>query len=246
MSRPQGALLSGAMAALLLLGAGSVITMRSSEVSAAPAVAPGPAVTIPAPAFDEKPRPGSATAVFAGGCFWGVQGVYEHVNGVTRAVAGYAGGSRKDASYETVGSGRTGHAESVRITYDPAQISYGALLQIFFAVVADPTTLNAQGPDRGTQYRSAIFPVTPDQKLIAERYIAQLNTNGAWKRPIVTSVEPMRGFYPAEAYHQDYLVRKPDYPYIRFNDLPKVAALRKMFPTRYRAQPVLTTGAKQS
>jgi len=239
MSHPQAKLLAAAAAAVLMIGAGSVIATRSPAVSAAPSVEPGPIARIAAPAYDPADTRETATAVLAGGCFWGVQGVFQHVNGVKSAISGYAGGSRASANYETVGSGDTGHAESVKIIYDPRVVSYGALLHIFFAVVADPTTLNAQGPDRGTQYRSAIMPVTPEQKLVAERYIAQLRGSGAWKKPIVTKIEPMRGFYPAEAYHQDYLARKPDYPYIVYNDLPKVAALARAFPSRWRGQPVL-------
>jgi peptide-methionine (S)-S-oxide reductase len=226
-------LVSAVLAAVLLFGVGGVVAMRSSEVSAEPAV------RVPPPAVDVAAQPGTATAVFAGGCFWGVQGVFQHVKGVTRAVSGYAGGTRQTATYEEVSSGATGHAEAVKISYDPSQVSYGTLMQIFFSVVADPTTLNYQGPDHGTQYRTAIFPTTPEQKIAAERYIAQLGASGVWKKPIVTKVEAFRGFYPAEAYHQDFLVRKPDYPYIRFHDLPKVAALKAMFPARYSSKPVL-------
>ena len=224
---------SAALAVTLLIGAGSVVAMRSAEVSAAPAA------QVPKPTVDVPATPGTATAIFAGGCFWGVQGVFQHVKGVTSAVSGYSGGTRQAATYEQVSGGGTRHAEAVRISYDPSQLSYGALMQIFFSVVADPTTLNYQGPDHGTQYRTAIFPTTPEQKIAAERYIAQLDKSGVWKKPIVTRVEPFRGFYPAEAYHQDFLVRKPDYPYIRFHDLPKVAALKAMFPTRYSSKPVL-------
>lgn len=236
MPGPSRPFLSGAVAAGLLIGAGGIVVLRSAEVSAETTV------RIPAPAIDAPATSGVATAVLAGGCFWGVQGVFQHVKGVTRAVSGYAGGSRATARYETVGTGRTGHAEAVRIDYDPSQISYGAILQIFFSVVADPTTLNYQGPDRGTQYRTAIFPTTPEQKRVAEAYIGQLDESGAWNKPIVTRIEPMTGFYPAEAYHQDFLIRKPDYPYIRIHDIPKVAALKKAFPTRYRAKPVPVKG----
>lgn len=239
MPKPRGSLLAAAAAAALLIGVGSVVATRSPAVSAAPAVAPGPIARISAPAYDPADPSPTATAVIAGGCFWGVQGVFQHVKGVTSAVSGYSGGSRATADYERVGGGDTGHAEAVRITYDPRVVSYGALLHIFFAVVADPTTLNYQGPDRGSQYRTAIMPMTPEQKLVAERYIAQLGASGAWKRPIVTRVERFRGFYPAEAYHQDYLARKPDYPYILYNDLPKVAALKRAFPSLWRDQPVL-------
>jgi peptide-methionine (S)-S-oxide reductase len=179
------------------------------------------------------------TAVIAAGCFWGVQGVFEHVRGVQRAVSGYSGGSKGTAEYETVSSGRTGHAESVRITFDPAKISYGQILQIAFSVVHDPTELNRQGPDVGTQYRSAIFYSNPEQRRIAESYIAQLNQAHAFSRPIVTQVAPLEGFYPAEGYHQDYLVHHPSSPYIAFNDLPKVKHLEREFPDLYAAHPVL-------
>ncbi|ATE67501.1 peptide-methionine (S)-S-oxide reductase [Rhizorhabdus dicambivorans] len=211
---------------------------RSPAVAPAPRVDPGPIVRVPAPAVDPAEAGKTATAVFAGGCFWGVQGVFQHVDGVTSAVSGYSGGNAQSADYETVGTGATGHAEAVKITYDPKRVSYGALLRIFFAVVADPTTLNRQGPDRGTQYRTAIFPTTPQQKAVAQAYIAQLGAAKVWKAPIVTRVERYRGFYPAEKYHQDFLVRKPDYPYIVYNDLPKVEALRVAFPTHWRKQPV--------
>ncbi|AOY99421.1 peptide-methionine (S)-S-oxide reductase [Cupriavidus sp. USMAHM13] len=196
---------------------------------------------LPAPAADEAAgATHDATAVLAGGCFWGVQGVFEHVRGVKRVLAGYAGGAAATARYERVGGGDTGHAESVRIDYDPAQVSYGQLLQIFFAVAHDPTELDYQGPDHGTQYRSAIFPATPEQHRIAQAYIAQLERAKVFHAPIVTRIEDGKAFYPAEAYHQDFLVRHPAYPYIVINDLPKVAALRQFFPQRYRAEPVLS------
>jgi peptide-methionine (S)-S-oxide reductase len=239
MPSPNGTLLAAGAAAALMIGAGSIVATRSPAVSAAPMVEAGPIARIAAPMLDPTDMRSTATAIVAGGCFWGVQGVFQHVNGVTSAVSGYAGGTRDTAEYEKVGSGETGHAEAVRITYDPRVVSYGTLLHIFFAVVADPTTLNAQGPDRGTQYRTAIMPTTPDQKRVATAYIAQLNQSGVWKRPIVTRIEPMRGFYPAEAYHQDFIARKPDYPYIVYNDLPKVAALKRAFPARWRDRPVL-------
>ena len=239
MPKFPGSMIAAAAAATLLIGAGSIVATRSPAVSAAPAVQPGPIARIAGTAFDPADARPTATAVLAGGCFWGVQGVFQHVQGVSSAVSGYSGGTRGTANYEAVGGGNTGHAEAVRITYDPRVVSYGTLLHIFFAVVADHTTLNRQGPDRGTQYRTAIMPTTPEQKLVAERYIAQLNESGAWKKPIVTRVENFRGFYPAEAYHQDYLARKPDYPYIVYNDLPKVAALKRAFPARWRDQPVL-------
>lgn len=193
---------------------------------------------IPAPAVDERNAIANI-AVLAGGCFWGVQGVYQHVTGVTGAVSGYAGGNRETAQYERVGTGRTGHAEAVQITFDPKAISYGQLLQIFFSVAHNPTQLNRQGPDVGTQYRSTIFAVNEDQARIAATYIAQLNQARAFDAPIVTTIEPGREFYPAEPYHQDYLTLHPDEPYIVYNDLPKIDALKKIFPKIYRARRVL-------
>ncbi len=199
-------------------------------------------VIIAPPVVDNPKAPGATqTAVLAGGCFWGVQGVFEHVRGVRKVVAGYAGGERGTAQYETVSSGSTGHAESVRITFDPAQVSYGELLQIAFSVVYDPTTLDRQGPDVGTQYRSEIFYLDDVQKHIAEAYIAQLNAARSYKRPIVTRVERLPGFYPAEDYHQDYLVRNPTQPYIAYNDLPKVENFRRTFPALYSDRPVLVS-----
>jgi peptide-methionine (S)-S-oxide reductase len=198
---------------------------------------------VPAPSVDEPA--GSATsevAVLAGGCFWGVQGVFQHVDGVTGAVSGYAGGSKDTAEYETVSTGSTGHAESVQITFDPHRVSYGRILQIFFSVVHDPTELNRQGPDHGTQYRSAIFPTSAEQAHVAEAYIAQLNHAHAFAAPIVTRIEPGRAFYPAEAYHQNYLTLHPSQPYIAINDIPKVEALKQLFPNLYRDTPVLVAG----
>jgi len=174
------------------------------------------------------------TAVFAGGCFWGIEAVFEHVKGVKSAVSGYAGGSTANPSYEQVSSGDSGHAESVQVIYDPAQVSYGKLLQIFFSVAHDPTQLNRQGPDRGSQYRSAIFYNTPQQQRVAESYIKQLTTAKTFPRPIVTQVAKLRAFFPAEEYHQDYLVNHPNQLYIVINDQPKVAALKKQFPDIYR------------
>ena len=175
----------------------------------------------------------SDTAVFAGGCFWGVEAVFRHTRGVTKAVSGYAGGSAATATYEQIGTGTTGHAESVQVTYDPTKISYGELLRIFFSVVHDPTQLNRQGPDVGTQYRSAIFTRNDTQKEIAQAYIAQLTAAKAFPAPIVTEVTPLPAFYTAEAYHQDYLARHPTQPYIVYNDLPKLDDLKKHFPERY-------------
>jgi peptide-methionine (S)-S-oxide reductase len=235
---PNRPLIAGISAGLLLLAAAGTMATRSPAVAPAPRVEPGPIARAPAAAKDPAEPGQTATAIFAGGCFWGVQGVYQHVDGVKSAVSGYSGGNAQSADYETVGTGSTGHAEAVKVTYDPRRVSYGTLLRIFFAVVADPTTLNRQGPDRGTQYRTAIFPTTPQQKVVAEAYVAQLGAAKLWKAPIVTKVERYRGFYPAEKYHQDFLVRKPDYPYIVYNDLPKVEALRVAFPNHYRKQAV--------
>lgn len=202
---------------------------------------------VPLPAVDLPPGGAmSAVVVLAGGCFWGVQGVYQHVKGVTNAVSGYAGGEKKTADYETVSTGRTGHAESVQLTYDPRQISFGRLLQIFFSVVHDPTEVNRQGPDVGTEYRSAIFPVSADQARVAQAYIAQLDQARIFRKPIATKIEFDRAFYPAEAYHQDFLARNKTYPYIVYNDLPKIAALERAFPELYRATPVLVSSARSS
>jgi peptide-methionine (S)-S-oxide reductase len=198
------------------------------------------AVVIPAPALDVQAAGAkTATAVFAGGCFWGVQGVFQHVKGVTKAVSGYAGGKADTATYEVVSSGTTGHAESVEVTYDPSQVSYGQLLQVYFSVAHNPTQLNYQGPDHGTQYRSAVFPMNAEEQKVAAAYIAQLDAAKAFPEPIVTKIEPFTGFYAAEQYHQDFLTNNPDYPYIVINDLPKVAALKKVFPALYRPDPVL-------
>ena len=176
---------------------------------------------------------GTETAVFAGGCFWGVEAVFESLKGVSKAVSGYAGGKNASPSYEQVSSGMTGHAESVKVTYDPSRISYGTLLKVFFQIAHDPTELNRQGPDTGTQYRSAIFFSNPEQERISKAYIAQLGAAKAFRKPIVTEVAPLKAFYDAEAYHQDYLVRNPTQPYIVYNDLPKLAALKKELPALY-------------
>ena len=197
-------------------------------------------VSVPAPTIDNSKQPGAPqTAVLSGGCFWGVQGVYEHVKGVQKVVSGYAGGDRSTAQYETVGTGTTGHAESVQITFDPAKVSYGELLQIFFSVAHDPTQLNRQGPDTGTQYRSAIVYSDDTQKNIATAYIAQLTQARTFARPIVTKVDHLKGFYPAEGYHQDYLALNPSNPYIAYNDLPKIENLKRLFPNYYSDRPVL-------
>lgn len=196
----------------------------------------GAAIAVPPPAADLAATPNDhrAVAVVAGGCFWGVDAVFKHVKGVLTVVSGYAGGEKSTAHYEVVETGKTGHAESVEITYDPSQVSYGKLLQIFFAVAHDPTQLNHQENDWGTQYRSAIFYSSPDQKRVADAYIEQLEQGGIFKRKIVTAVTPLPGFYAAEEYHQNYLARNPDNPYIIYNDLPKLEKLKKTFPELYK------------
>ena len=231
-------LLSALLMSVLLVAAGAGIALRGSAAEVAH--------MIPAPVVDGAPAATSEVAVFAGGCFWGVQGVFQHVNGVTNAVSGYAGGEQKTAHYETVGSGATGHSESVRITFDPSKISYGRILQIYFSVAHDPTQLNRQGPDFGTQYRSAIFPTSQEQARIAKAYIAQLNQARVYNAAIVTKIEPGREFYAAEDYHQDYLTRHPTQPYIVYNDLPKIEDLKRLFPNIYRADPVLVATARPS
>ena len=194
-----------------------------------------PPVLVPSPALDNAKNAGAPqTAVLSAGCFWGVQGVYEHVRGVKKVISGYAGGDRGTAQYETVSSGNTGHAESVKITFDPAEVSYGQLLQIAFSVVHDPTQLNRQGPDVGTQYRSAIFYADDEQRRVAEAYVRQLEAAKKFPRPIVTEMTPLKAFYPAESYHQDYLRLHPMEPYIVFNDLPKIASLKATYPALYR------------
>ena len=198
------------------------------------------AVVIPPAAAEPSASPAaSEVAVFAGGCFWGVQGVYQHVKGVTSAVSGYAGGDRNTARYEIVSGGGSGHAESVRVTYDPRVVSYGRLLQVFFSVVHDPTQLNRQGPDVGPQYRSAIFPANAEQERAARAYIAQLNQARVFRAAIKTTIELDRPFFDAERYHQDYLTNHPSEPYIMYNDLPKIAELKRVFPDLYRSTPVL-------
>jgi peptide-methionine (S)-S-oxide reductase len=199
------------------------------------------AVAVPPPAVDEPVRGDSEAVVLAGGCFWGVQGVFQHVKGVTSAVSGYSGGTADTAHYETVSSGRTGHAESVKVTFDPHQVSLGRILQIYFSVVHDPTELDRQGPDVGSQYRSAIFTANDAQLEVARAYISQLNQARVFPKPVVTTAERLTGFYPAEAYHQDFLTLHPHYPYIVINDLPKVADLKQLFPELYRDAPILVT-----
>ena len=215
-----------------------VIVLGAFAVRSLPASADG-GRALPRPATDVKPASGSAVAVFAGGCFWGVQGVFQHVKGVTKAVSGYAGGDKGSAEYETVSLGSTGHAEAVQVTYDPQQVTYGQLLQVFFAVAHDPTELNRQGPDTGTQYRSAIFPSGDEQASVAKAYITQLDQAHVFQRAIVTRIEPGRAFYPAEDYHQDFLTRHPTYPYIVINDLPKIDDLKRLLPDLYRTDAVL-------
>jgi peptide-methionine (S)-S-oxide reductase len=195
---------------------------------------------------ETTPAASTEVAILAGGCFWGVQGVFQHVDGVISAISGYAGGARDTAHYEMTSSGTTGHAESVRITFDPHRISYGRILQIYFSVAHDPTELNRQGPDTGTQYRSAIFAQTPEQVRIATAYIAQLNQAKVFASPIVTTIEPDKAFYPAEEHHQDYLTLHPTQPYIAINDLPKVRALEELFPNFYRSDPVLVAAAQRA
>src|SRR6267154_3126808 len=210
----------------------------------APLRAAEDAVIVPAPAADAQASDGIQTAVIAGGCFWGVQGVFQHTSGIVNAVSGYAGGSKATPDYNIVSTGTTGHAESVQIKYDPKKISYGKILQIFFSVVHDPTQLNRQGPDSGTQYRSAIFTTSDEQKKVTDAYIAQLNAAKVYRKPIVTKVAPLEAFYPAEAYHQDYLTLHPTQPYIAYNDIPKVENLKKIFAGNYLEKPTLVSGTK--
>jgi peptide-methionine (S)-S-oxide reductase len=227
-----------AVTAALLLGLAALVlpVVRSSAETAH---------EVPAAAVDETP--GGATseaAVFAGGCFWGVQGVFQHVEGVTSAVSGYAGGNKSGAKYELVSTSSTGHAESVKVTFDPRKITYATLLRVFFSVAHDPTELDRQGPDTGSQYRSAVFPASGEQARVAGAYIAQLNQAHVFGTPIVTKVEPDREFFVAEGYHQDYLTLHPNQPYIAINDMPKIAALKQMFPALYRADPVLVAASR--
>jgi peptide-methionine (S)-S-oxide reductase len=197
------------------------------------------AVSIPAPGIDLPLGGTEAKAIFAGGCFWGVQGVFQHVKGVKNAVSGYSGGEAGTAYYEMIGTGMTGHAETVEITYDPSVVTYGQLMHIFFSVAMNPTQLNYQGPDHGTQYRNAIFYQSEDEKQVAAAYIAQLDAAGVYPAKIVTSLEPFVAFYPAEQYHQDFLTLNPTYPYIAIHDIPKVVALQELFPQVWQEQPVL-------
>jgi peptide-methionine (S)-S-oxide reductase len=241
MSRPFSMSRHVLTAAILGVGAISVATTVIVPASSAAGwVAQEKARVIPPPSVEEPASQAkSETAVLAGGCFWGVQGVFQHVKGVSRAVSGYAGGRKNTANYETVSLGTSGHAESVQVVFDPRQISYGGLLQVFFSVAHDPTQLNRQGPDFGTQYRSTIFPASPEQERVARAYIAQLNDARAFESKIVTTIEMDRAFYEAEDYHQDFLTRNPTHRYIVVNDLPKIEELKRVFPGLYRPIPVL-------
>lgn len=198
----------------------------------------GPRALPPAQVDEPTPATGLETAVLSGGCFWGMQGVFEHVKGVNRVVSGYSGGARETAHYEDVSSGDTGHAESIEITFDPRQISYGDILRVFFSVAHDPTELNRQGPDTGTNYRSDIFFANAGQQKVARAYIEQLDRSHAFSGPIVTRLDRLTAFYPAEGYHQDYLIHNPDNPYIVVNDLPKIGNLKRIYPALYRDKPV--------
>jgi peptide-methionine (S)-S-oxide reductase len=228
----------------LPLYAAAIGLLAIFAIEVAPSFAAEDAVIIPPPAVDVQNASGIQTVVLAGGCFWGVQGVFQHTAGVVNAVSGYSGGSKMNADYNMVSTGTTGHAESVEVKFDPKKISYGKILQIFFSVVHDPTQLNRQGPDTGTQYRSAIFITSDEQKKVADAYVAQLNAAGVYKKPIVTKVGPLEGFFAAEAYHQDYLTLHPNQPYIAYNDLPKVENLKKIFAANYIEKPTLVSSIK--
>lgn len=223
------------------LGRGMVcaVLMAIGATLHSPFAAAEEGIAIPAPVLDETSGAATETAVFAGGCFWGVQGVFQHVEGVLDATSGYAGGEEKTASYEVVGSGRTGHAEAVKVTFDPEKISYGKLLQVYFSVAHDPTQLDRQGPDTGTQYRSTVFPLSDAQARVTEAYIEQLDSAEVFGEKIATTIEPSKKFYPAEAYHQNFLTINPNHPYIVRNDLPKIENLKALFPDLYREEPVL-------
>jgi peptide-methionine (S)-S-oxide reductase len=222
-SRP---LFLGLLAVALLAGVAGGLPHSPSSSKAAQ--------TFPDPVASLPSSPGKSTAVFAGGCFWGMEGVFEHLKGVSNVVSGYAGGNARDAIYERVGSGSTGHAEAVQITYDPSQISYGQLLKIYFAVAHDPTQVNQQEPDSGTQYRSAIFFKEASQQQVAQAYIDQLNGAHVFKKPIATQISPLNQFYAAEDYHQNFIARNPNYPYVVIHDLPKIKQLREQFPALYK------------
>jgi peptide-methionine (S)-S-oxide reductase len=230
----------------LSLCAAAIGALAIAAFISVPTRAAEEAVVIPAPTADVPASGGLQTAVVAGGCFWGVQGVFQHTAGVVNAVSGYAGGNQTTATYEQVSTGSTGHAESVQIKFDPKKISYGKILQIYFSVAHDPTQLNRQGPDSGTQYRSAIFTTSEDQKKVADAYIAQLNAAKVYGKPIVTKVTALQGFFPAEAYHQDYLTLHPNQPYIAYNDLPKIDNLKKLFAENYIEKPTLVKNVNVS
>jgi peptide-methionine (S)-S-oxide reductase len=224
------------VALVALVGLGFHIPLSTAEGAHA----------IPAAASDETNAATTEVAVLAGGCFWGVQGVFQHTEGVLNAVSGYAGGEEKTASYYVVGSGTTGHAESVQVTFDPRKISYGRILQIYFSVAHDPTEVDRQGPDEGTQYRSAVFPISAEQERVAKAYIAQLDKAHVFDGPIATKIETGKTFYPAEDYHQDYLTLNPGAPYIVMFDLPKIEDLKHFFPDLYRPTPVLVSDARKA
>ncbi|MGA7482038.1 MAG: peptide-methionine (S)-S-oxide reductase MsrA [Bradyrhizobium sp.] len=224
--------------------AAAIGLLAITAIKIAPSLAAEDAAIIPPPAADVQSANGIQTVVLAGGCFWGVQGVFQHTAGVVNAVSGYSGGSKTTADYQMVSTGTTGHAESVEVKFDPKKISYGKILQIFFSVVHDPTQLNRQGPDSGTQYRSAIFTTSDEQKKVADAYIAQLNAAKVYRKPIVTKVGALEGFFAAEAYHQDYLTLHPNQPYIAYNDIPKVENLKKIFAENYIEKPTLVSSIK--
>jgi peptide-methionine (S)-S-oxide reductase len=213
---------------LALATAALAVTACQSPANAAESV-----VSAPAAKHIAHESGGLKTAIFSGGCFWGVEAVFSHVKGVKSAISGYDGGSKADANYETVSTGRTGHRESVKVTYDPAVIRYDQLLQVFFSVIADPTLRNRQGPDQGTQYNAALVPLNKEQHDVAAAYLAQLKASGKWKSPIVTGIAAAKPFYPAETHHQDFMLKNPDNPYIRAWDAPKVAALKRLYPSLY-------------
>ena len=228
---------------VVMVAAAAVAAVWGWQAAFGPTVLAEPATVVPAPAVDTAATgaAGPQTVILAGGCFWGVQAVFQHTKGVIKAVSGYAGGSKETAEYETVSTGRTGHAESVAVTFDPSVVSYGTILQIYFSVAHDPTEFNRQGPDEGPQYRSEIFAQNDEQKRVAEAYVAQLGKAGVFKKPIVTKISQGAPFYPAEGYHQDYATLHPSNMYIVFNDLPKIENLKRLFSDRYQATPVLVS-----
>jgi len=241
LSRIGGAIRSTLMAGVAVAALAGFVFVRGQVGPSAAEAAP---MAVPVAAYDAPAAGTSETAVLSGGCFWGLQGVFEHVKGVKQVLAGYAGGMAATAQYELVSTGTTGHAESIKVVFDPAQVSYGQILRIFFSVATDPTQVGGQYPDEGSQYRSEIWFTSEAQKTVAARYIDQLNAAHAFKQPIATRVDPLAGFFPAEGYHQDYLVHHPDSPYIATYDLPKVAALKRVFPLSYVSAPVLTVASR--